>query len=43
MMQPPKIFQGIRMLEYHDAAVRVRYAETDQMGRRLSRQLSDLV
>lgn len=23
---------GVRMLEYHDAAVRVRYAETDQMG-----------
>jgi len=24
--------RDIRMIEYHDAAVRVRYAETDQMG-----------
>ena len=24
--------QDMRMIEYHDAAVRVRYAETDQMG-----------
>jgi acyl-CoA thioester hydrolase len=24
--------QDIRMIEYHDATVRVRYAETDQMG-----------
>jgi acyl-CoA thioester hydrolase len=23
---------GVRMIEYHDATVRVRYAETDQMG-----------
>ena len=24
--------QDMRMIEYHDATVRVRYAETDQMG-----------